>query len=359
MSFLIRIGGQSLAVAFALAIFSLAIFAQQTTGTLHGQVVDQLGGTIVGATIAFTDANSLEKVAITNGEGSYELRGLMPGRYRLRAAAPGFVTTESEVLEVAPGNQNQYNITLGVTIEKAEVTLAGNGAALNTEADNNANAIVLREEDLEAFPDDPEELASTLQALAGPSAGPNGGQLFIDGFTGGRMPPKESIREVRINQNPFSTEYDRLGFGRIEILTKPGTNKIRGQGFYNFSDESLNSRNPFAPTRAPYQMRVFGGNFSGRLIAKRASFFVDFTRREIDDNDSVNAVVLDSALNITPFNQAVLTPNRGMTFSPPDRLPVEPLQHAHGALHLHALTFAEQRRRRFLASGASLRLIEH
>ena len=52
------------------------------------------------------------------------------------------------------------------------------------------------------LPDDPEALSAAVQAMAGPSAGPNGGQIFIDGFTGGRMPPKESIREVRINQNP-------------------------------------------------------------------------------------------------------------------------------------------------------------
>ena len=68
-----------------------------------------------------------------------------------------------------------------------------------------------------------------LQALAGPSAGPNGGQIYIDGFTGGQLPPKSSIREIRINQNPFSAEYDKLGYGRIEIFTKPGTDKYHGQ----------------------------------------------------------------------------------------------------------------------------------
>ncbi|MFU0257871.1 hypothetical protein ACMZ9T_27735, partial [Klebsiella pneumoniae] len=78
--------------------------------------------------------------------------------------------------------------------------------------------------------------------LAGAAAGPNGGQIYIDGFTGGQLPPKEAIREIRINQNPFSAEYDRLGFGRIEILTKPGSDRFRGSIFGNFNDESLNSR---------------------------------------------------------------------------------------------------------------------
>ena len=66
------------------------------------------------------------------------------------------------------------------------------------------------------------------QALAGPAAGPNGGQIYIDGFTGGQIPPKSSIREIRVNQNPFSAEFDRIGYGRIEILTKPGSDKFSG-----------------------------------------------------------------------------------------------------------------------------------
>ena len=90
----------------------------------------------------------------------------------------------------------------------------------------------------------------TLQALAGPSAGPNGGQMYIDGFTAGQLPPKSSIREIRINQNPFSSEYDKLGYGRIEIFTKPGTDKLHGQFMADGNDSAFNAPNPFAGVRA-------------------------------------------------------------------------------------------------------------
>ena len=113
--------------------------------------------------------------------------------------------------------------------EKQVITVKGEaGPTVSVEPDNNATALVIKGDDLEALPDDPDDLADALQALAGPGAGPNGGQIYIDGFSGGHLPPKESIREIRINQNPFSAEFDRLGFGRIEILTKPGTDKLRG-----------------------------------------------------------------------------------------------------------------------------------
>ena len=112
----------------------------------------------------------------------------------------------------------------------------------------NANAVVLKGKDLDALSDDPDELENQLQALAGPAAGPNGGEIYIDGFTGGQIPPKSSIREIRVNQNPFSAEFDRLGYGRIEILTKPGTDKLHGQIEARGNDSSFNSRNPILQT---------------------------------------------------------------------------------------------------------------
>ena len=103
-------------------------------------------------------------------------------------------------------------------------------AKVDINPSNNSSAVTITQADLDAFSDDPDELQSELMALAGPSVGPNGGQIYVDGFTvDNGLPPKNSIREIRVNQNPFSPAYDRLGYGRIEIITKPGTNKYHGQ----------------------------------------------------------------------------------------------------------------------------------
>ncbi len=309
---------KSLSVVFILVLSVTAVFAQQALGSLHGQVVDEFGGLIIGATVTAVDATGKEKTTVTDSEGNYVLNGLAPGTYVIKAIAPGFSLLENTDVVITAGKRELLKLTLSVAIEKEEVSVSSE-PPISTEPENNAGALVLRGADLDALPDDPDELAAALQALAGPSAGPNGGQFFIDGFTGGRLPPKESIREIRINQNPFSAEYDRLGFGRVEILTKPGTDKLRGQGFLNFNDEALNSRNPFAPNRPPFQTRQYGGNLSGPVIKKKASFFLDFERREIDDNAVINAVVLDTSdptLPAVPFSEAVLTPQRRTTFSP-------------------------------------------
>ncbi len=290
--------------------------AQQRVGSLRGQVLDELGGAIVGASVSAIDGKGVEKTAVTNEGGAYTINGLAPGKYTVRAVNAGFAMAETADVEVVAGKAQQFDITLKVAIEEQKVTIAADNRELSTEPENNAGAVVLKGEDLESLPDDPDDLAAALQALAGPSAGPNGGQIFVDGFTGGRLPPRASIREVRINSNPFSAEYDRLGFGRIEILTRPGTDRYRGQASFNFNDDALNSRNPFAPTRPPIQTRQYGGNFGGPLLKRKASFFVDFDKRDVNDETLIVATVLDANNNIVGFNETVAIPSRRTSFSP-------------------------------------------
>src|SRR5215831_5269404 len=214
---------------FVFLLCSATAVAQQGTGGFRGRVQDEFGGVIVGATITATDANGATKTATTNGEGAFNLTGLQPGKYTVKITAQGFGTFENAEAEVAAGRAEQMDVTLKVTIEQQKVTVAADSVGVNTDPENNVGALVLRGTDLDSLPDDPDDLQAALQALAGPAAGPNGGQIYIDGFSGGRLPPLSSIREIRINSNPFSAEYDRPGLGRIEIFTKPGTDRFRGQ----------------------------------------------------------------------------------------------------------------------------------
>jgi hypothetical protein len=291
-------------------------FAQQGTGSLKGQVLDELGGAIVGATVVAVDGKGVEKTVVTNGGGTYTINGLAPGRYTLRASTAGFAVYENTEVDVVAGRPQQLDITLKVSIEEQKVTVASDSTSLSTEPENNAGAVVLKGADIDSLPDDPDDLAAALQALAGPSAGPNGGQIFIDGFSNGRLPPRSSIREIRINSNPFSAEYDRLGFGRIEILTKPGSDRFRGSGSFGYNNNKFNSRNPYALTRPPYQSRNYGANLSGPISKKKASFFFDFEKRDVNDQAIINATILDSNLNIVSFGETVPTPSRRISVNP-------------------------------------------
>ena len=197
----------------------------QSTGALRGQVMDPSGALIPNVTVTLTGPNSVIKSAATDSAGVFSIPGLAPDAYTVRAAAPGFGLFENQ-LNVPGGRVSTLDIHLAVALDRQELTVADR-QQVELDPANNASATVLQGRDLDVLSDNADDLTAELQALAGPSSGPNGGQIFIDGFSNGQMPPKESIREVRINANPFSAEFDRPGNGRIEILTKPGTDKLR------------------------------------------------------------------------------------------------------------------------------------
>src|SRR5207249_11192244 len=246
--------------------------------SLRGVISDEFGAAIVGATVTLTDASGAAKTATTNADGAYVFNGLAPGKYKVHAIATGFAVSTDADVDVATGRRDPVNISLKIAAIESQVRVNAD-TPLSTDTGNNANQQVISGKDLDALPDDPDELAAALQAPAGPQIGPNGGQIFVDGFTGS-LPPKEAIREIRINQNPFSPENDQPS-ARIDILTRPGTDKFRGSASVNFTDESLNSRNPFAVSsskRAPYQQRQFSGSVSGPMIKKKASFFLEANR---------------------------------------------------------------------------------
>jgi len=302
-----------LAVIFCLQAPSAA--AQTPTGTLRGQVTDPSGGVVVGATVLVTSSGGQTTTGQTNKTGSYEFKNLAPDNYGITVGATGFALYQKDSVAITADQIQVLNVQLEIEVQKEKVIVTDTTTNVDVNPANNASALVLKGKDLDALSDDPDELSAELQALAGPSAGPNGGQIYIDGFTGGQLPPKSSIREIRINQNPFSAEYDKLGYGRIEILTKPGTNQFHGQFLFDANDSAFNSRNPFVKTEPPYHTFLFSGNVSGP-ITKKASFFFDAERRNIGDTSIVNAVVLDTNFNPTPFSVAVANPRTRTSISP-------------------------------------------
>ncbi len=304
-----------------LILISLAtavLFAQGAgRGSVQGTVKDATGGIIRGATVTLNSDSGTVQTVTSGADGTYVFRNVAAGTYTVSSFTKGLQQANASIVSVTPGQVASANLTL-VPAQQKEVVNVNDTTnnTVSTEASNNATQLVLSKEDIDALPDDPDDLQADLQALAGPAAGPGGSQIYIDGFTGGRLPPKESIREIRINSNPFSAEFDKLGFGRIQIFTKPGSDKFHGQGYYNISDGIWNSRNPFLPEAPPFRTQLFGGNVSGPL-SKKASFFIDVERRQIDDNDIVNATV-----PVTGFTGTVLdhsyysTPQRRTTVSP-------------------------------------------
>ena len=302
---------------FWMALFVCAAsFAQTPSGSLSGHVIDQTGAVIPQATVTATAADGKLTTATTDQAGAFAIHGLPPGTYSVAASAQGFAPFKKDGVTIAAGQTQALSLALQIQTqaEKVEVK-AEQGTQLDVSSSSSAGSLVIKGKDLEALSDDPDELSSELQALAGPSAGPNGGQIYIDGFTGGQLPPKSAIREIRVNQNPFSAQYDKLGYGRIEIFTKPGSDKFHGQFMFNDNNAILNSRNPYVPTKPDYNSEVFDGNFGGPL-GKKASFFIDAQRRNTSEFSAINATILDSSFNPMQLQESIANPRTRTNFSP-------------------------------------------
>src|SRR5207247_345141 len=180
--------------------FSSVLFAQ--TATLRGTVTDDSGAIVPGAKITLTANSGTVNTAVAAGDGSYSFTGIVPGDYVAQASAPGLATAPLK-LTIRPGVQT-LNLQLKVAAVTQQVTVEDRAVTVTPEPANNASATVLAGADLQALSDNPDDLIDELIAIAGPGAGPGSASVFIDGFSSGQLSSRESIREIRINQNPFS-----------------------------------------------------------------------------------------------------------------------------------------------------------
>jgi hypothetical protein len=291
-------------------------------GTIRGQVADPTGAVIPGATVvAMTTAGQVAGQATSDGLGAYAIHGLPAGTYSVTATAQGFAAFQVPGIVVATGQMRTVNPAMKIQVEQQNVEVESEGNTVNTSPDSNASSVVIKGSDLNALSDDPDELQNELEALAGPSAGPNGGQIYIDGFTGGQLPPKSSIREIRVNQNPFSAQYDRLGYGRIEIFTKPGTDKLHGNLQVQGNDSAFNAQNPLLVDVAepPYYSWNLRGS-AGGPITRSSSYFVSaFARQQLFQNiiSAINPASITGADPAgTPLNEAFGNTTSRLDISP-------------------------------------------
>ncbi|HWA93941.1 MAG TPA: carboxypeptidase regulatory-like domain-containing protein [Terracidiphilus sp.] len=282
---------------------TLATHAQTSndakTGILHGHIADQTGAMIPQAEVTVTPVHGKAVAhAQADASGEFEVKDLTPGDYIVDVTYNGFAPFTSKPISIAAGQSKRVDIAMAIEVASQNVVVSDDTPQVSVDAGSNASSVVIKGDALNALSDDPDELSNELSALAGPSAGPNGGQIYIDGFTGGQLPPKSAIREIRINQNPFSAEFDRLGYGRIEILTKPGTDKLHGRVFIMGNDSALNTGNPFSQNIPPYYRVMYNGSVTGSLNKKTSFSFSIFERNNQDQNVYVyTPAVLNSTTN--------------------------------------------------------------
>jgi len=200
---------------FLIAFLPFTSFAQQTPtpgGTVHGMVVDPDDALIPGATATLTSGAGKSVSTTSKSDGTYTFRGVAPGTYTLTVSAPGFATYSKQSIAVTASANIAADVKMALQDQTQTVNVTTDTVQLSVDPENNQSSTVITGDALNALSDDPDELQTELTALAGPSAGPNGGQIYIDGFTGGQLPPKSSILAIRIN---FPLSTINLGTGAL------------------------------------------------------------------------------------------------------------------------------------------------
>ncbi len=296
-------------------VFAVGLSFAQQNQTVSGEVVDSTGAFVVGASVVLIDSDGGTKTTTTNSSGRYSISNITPGTYSLIISGEGFGEYNNPEFEVKPSGNSAMDVVLTPGEINAEVDVNNEGQ-IDLDPNNNASALVLNEDDLKGLPDDPDDLEAALQALAGGASGPNGGQIYIDGFEGDGLPPKEAIREIRINRDQFSAEFAQPGFGRIEILTKPGALKWSGQAYFNFNDSALNARNPFSENKADVTQARYGGYISGPVIKDKASLSFSISNRDSSNGSAINATVINDSYEIVPLQEEIKEPRTRFNFGP-------------------------------------------
>jgi hypothetical protein len=294
-------------VVLACSSIVIAQTPPATVGTVRGQVVDDVDAVIPGAKVTLVLPGGKTRVVTTNGAGEFSIPNVAPGVYNfyveMKEFKP-FVMTDLKVPQA-----DAMKVILGVADVEIATDVIADASGVSVEPDQNLTATVLDENFIKDLPNNEDDLRDVLQALAGPGAGAgsggqNGAEILVNGFRGGRLPPKEAIMKITINQNPYSAEFSQPGFGRIEIMTKPGNDNWRGSINTSFRNSALDARNAFALQKPEMNQQQYGFNLSGPLIKKKMSFFANFDRTDFSGGNNTNAI-----LPTGPFVANVLAPN--------------------------------------------------
>jgi hypothetical protein len=265
-----------------------ALAQRPPAGTLRVIVKDPSGAVIPGAAVQLTAlegpaAGAALAQLLSDGQGSAVSTGVAPGKYRLDVGFEGFEPHVTPELRIR-GGENRREVTLAIRKVDESVAVGRDPATSASDPNSTRFGNVLSKEQIEALPDDPDEMEAVLKEMAGP-----GGTIRVDGFRGGKLPPKSQIRSIRFTSGMFAAENHGGGMMFVDISTAPGLGPLRGSVDMSFRDDALNARNAFQHRKGPERNQQYTFNLSGTLLKERTSFSLSAGAAALYDSANVFA----------------------------------------------------------------------
>lgn len=269
-------------------------------------VKDQFDGVITTAQINITRIGSDNKTQVhTDDSGTTKIRNLVDGEYQITVSAAGFKEYKGEKITLKSSSTIRLDIVLEIVSIESYVDVS---ESESVDSDRSTPAVVLNERDLNNLPDKQEDFERVLQNLAGSTVGEEL-PISVNGVEGAKIPPKQAIQQVRINQNVYSAQFDSPFGSGTDIFTRAKVDKFSGSIGFNFADSRFDARDPFLGSVSPSQSREYSFNLSGP-IGKESNFYIYSSRSENDQSAVINASILDANLQPTAFRQSFATPAR-------------------------------------------------
>jgi len=296
---------------YAWLLVPAASLAQQPCASgirIEGVVADPSGAVIPGAQVQASDGQK----TTTDAAGEFVLACVPSGNTALHVEADGF-TAATATPTAQVGGSARITVTMSIAQMQTEVRVTAD-APTSLDTNRGAGSQTLTAEDIQQLPDDPDDLLQQLQLLASAGGGAStSATVVVNGFqNGSAMPPKSSIASIRVNPDPVAPEYehDNSSGGRIEITTKPGSDRLHGALFFTDSNSIFNATDPFSVTATPAGKQRYGFELGGPLIAKKSGFALALEKRDIDEFNVVNALTLDANQNQVTEQATVAAPQR-------------------------------------------------
>jgi hypothetical protein len=297
--------------ALTLTIIAMMIAGQISAQTKNTQgsslritVTDPNGALIASATVELLYSGGKKQEAKTNEKGEAYFPLLEKQKCRVRITAPGFDSVDLGEVAFKTG-LTQIEVSMEIAGIKDELTVTQGEREKLVDPGGTAFMTILTPEQIAGLPDDPDELEKAIRDMAGPGA-----LLRINGFTGGKLPPKSQIREIRFRLNPYTAENHASGLIGVDIFTKPGGDKWHGTATFGFRNNSLAARNAFSPILGPEQHRRIGLSLDGPLWKDHTSLSLS-----IQGSDSFDSKTIVAALPDGDFSDLARRPSRTLDLS--------------------------------------------
>jgi len=304
-----RIWRRAIVGAFVAVLVTLAAglaSAQGTSGVISGTVKDTQGGVLPGVTVTIrNDASGVARTAVSEADGTYRFPALSPGRYTVTAELAGFATVEVKAIEITIGLGLTQDFTMQVQSLNETITVTGAAPVVDTTKSEVSG--VVTQQQIETLPINSRQYLSLALLMPGTSMDSTraffatvnvGGSVtfnstgnLVDGvinnFAEDGEPrqnlPEDAVEEFKVSNVQYKSEYGLATGGIVQVVTKSGTNQLRGGGFEYFRDKALNARGVFEAEKPAYRRNQFGGSLGGPVIRDKVHYFAAVERTKIDE----------------------------------------------------------------------------